>query len=99
MKKTVNIYKAHLFQVPSRQLYREWQDGSANLNRTIRSWKKVYEAMEDMDINQLPDSDQKMWQRIAKDLRESTLALAKIFDKGNSNIAALDGSFDDDLLK
>ena len=98
MKNSVDIYNAHLFQVPSRKLYREWQDGSSNLNRTIRSWKKVYETMEGMDIDKLPVNDQKMWARIAKDLRESTLALAKIFDRGNQNIAALDGSFDDDLL-
>ena len=98
MKKTLDIYKSELAKVSTRQLYREWQKGSSSLNDTIRSWKKTYEAMEGTDISQLPNDEQKMWKTIAKDMRESTLALAKIFDKGNTNIAYLDGSFDDNLL-
>ena len=90
--------RTELRQVHPKDLYRAWQDGSASLNDAIRSWKKTYEAMENMDISGLDKADTRHWEKIASDMREATLNLAKVFDKGNREIARLDGSFDDDQL-
>ena len=90
--------RTELRQVHPKNLYREWQNGSASLNDAIRSWKKTYEAMENMDISGLDKVEARQWEKIIFDLKGATLDIAKVFDKGNREIGRLDGSFDDDKL-